>query len=537
VERFIYYLLSLMLSPYIFTQIKLMGYTLKNNIREDKVKTNGECPIVIRVTINRKSYRHPIGENIDPKNWNKKEDIPRKNCFNRDVIVSKLETEKNKIRDILNQYYFNNNKNYPSVQELKNILNSQKGISGISKSISVYYENFVDEYVKKKNLSHGTKRVYLNTGYRLKEFFSTNKITPTWEVFNDDFYDDFVDFYLDEGRTTEGTIGKYIKNLKTFLKDIYKKYKLVRPEQYETFKVVKDKPDFVVFTKIELLMIKYYIGLIDTKEKDWFDKTEVKLSDRELLILRIMLFLSLTGMSYVDFDKLTYKDLENNEDLENDTTLSFIYIRQKTNIINKVVVTLTEDLVELLIKEFSIYIPQLDLSSKHLHISLRPLEQKVKILWGYIEQLKLNNLKKVNLSGKKYPDMVHYPKIFPKVPNQTFNEEIKLVLNKIGINQNEFRVEKRNRKSNKVEYKKCDIISSGTGRRTFITHSLQDGISMEVLMKSTGHTDIRSLLRYNKVSVEDVNTQFLKKKRRISPTEIWIDRKTKETNKKVKSKK
>ena len=249
-----------------------------------------------------------------------------------------------------------------------------------------------------------------------------------------------------------------------------------------------------------------------------------------------MLFLSLTGMSYVDFDKLTYKDLENNEDLENDTTLSFIYIRQKTNRINKVVVTLTEDLVELLIKEFSIYIPQLDLSSKHLHISLRPLEQKVKILWGYIEQLKSNNLKKVNLSGNKYPDMVHYPKIFPKVPNQTFNEEIKLVLNKIGINQNEFRVEKRNRKSNKIEYRKCDIISSGTGRRTFITHSLQDGISMEVLMKSTGHTDIRSLLRYNKVSVEDVNTQFLNKKRRISPTEVWVERKTKETNKKVKSK-
>ena len=510
-----------------------MGYSLKNNIREDKIKTNGECPVVIRVTIDRKSYRHPIGENVKPKDWNKKEDIPRKSCSNRDVIISKLETEKNKIRDLLNQYYFNNNKKYPSIQELKNTLNSQKGINGVSKSISVYYDDFVEEYVKKKNLSHGTKRVYLNTGYRLKEFFTTNKITPTWDVFNEDFYNDFVDYYLDSGRNTEGTIGKYIKNLKTFLKDTHKRYKLVRPEQYETFVVMKEKPDFVVFTKIELLMIKYYIGLIDVKQEDWFDKTEVQLNNRELLILRIMLFLSLTGMSYVDFDKLTYQDLENNEDLENDTTLSFIYIRQKTNMINKVVVTLTEDIVELLIKEFSIYIPQLDLSSKHFHISLRTLEQKVKILWGYIDQLKSNNLKKVNLSGKKYPDMVHYPRLFPKVPNQTFNEEVKLVLDKIGINQNVFLIEKRNRKSNKVEYKKCDIISSVSGRRTFITHSLQDGISMEVLMKSTGHTDIRSLLRYNKVDVEDVNKQFLDKKKRISPTDIWVDRKTKETKKKV----
>ena len=55
-------------------------------------------------------------------------------------------------------------------------------------------------------------------------------------------------------------------------------------------------------------------------------------------------------------------------------------------------------------------------------------------------------------------------------------------------------------------------------------------------MKSTGHTDIRSLLRYNKVDIEDVNKQFLDKKKRISPTDVWIDRKTKETKKKVISK-
>ena len=36
---------------------RYMGYSLNNNIREDKIKTNGECPVVIRVTINRKSYR------------------------------------------------------------------------------------------------------------------------------------------------------------------------------------------------------------------------------------------------------------------------------------------------------------------------------------------------------------------------------------------------------------------------------------------------------------------------------------------------
>lgn len=513
-----------------------MGFTLKNSIRTDKIKLNGECPIVIRVTINRLSYRHSIGENINPEYWNSQEEIPKKTCANRDIIISKLETEKNKIRDILIQFFFNNNKKYPSIQELKNILNSQKGTNGVLKPICTYYDDFVEEYVKKKNLSHGTKRVYINSGNRLKEFFNTNKITPTWDNFNEEFYDDFVDFYLDGERNTEGTIGKYIKNIKTFLKDIYKKYKLVKPEQYESFVVLKEKPDFFVFNKIELLMIKYYIGLIELKQDDWFDKKEVKLNDRELLLLRMMLFLCLTGMSFVDFDKLTYKDLENDDDLEHDSTLSFMYIRQKTNMINKVHVTLTEDLVELLIKEFSIYIPQLDISSKHKHITYYTLDQKVKILWGYIDALKNNTLKKLKLRNKKYPEMSHYPRIFPRMANQTFNDEIKLVLNKIGINDPYFIIEKRSRKSKKVEYKRCDLVSSVTGRRTFITHSLQDGIPMEILMKSTGHTDIRSLLRYNKVDKDQVNKQFLDKKQRLTPTDKWIERKNTEVKKSVKKK-
>jgi hypothetical protein len=523
-----------LLSPLSLLQIKDMSYSLKNCIREDKIKANGECPIVIRVTINRQSYRHPIGESIDPKHWNKQDETPRKSSVKKDIIISKLESEKIKIRDILNQYYYNNNKEYPSVKQLKEIIKSQKGSKNDSKSIYQYYNDFVDEYVKKKNLEHGTKRVYLNTGYRLNEFFTKNKITPTWNTFNEDFYDNFVDFYLDEGRNTEGTIGKYIKNIKTFLRDIYKKYKLVRPEQFESFTVLREKPDFVVFSKIDLLMIKYYTGLIENNENDWFDKKEVKLTDRELLLLRMMLFLCLTGMSYVDFDKLTYQDLENDDDLEHESTLSFMYIRQKTNIINKVHVTLTEDLVELLIKEFSIYIPQLDIASKHKHITHYTIDEKVKILWGYIDALKNNTLKKFTSGKKKYPEMTHYPRIFPKMPNQTFNDEIKLVLDKIGINEKIYIIEKRSRKSNKVQYKKCDVVSSVTGRRTFITHSLQDGIPMEILMKSTGHTDIRSLLRYNKVDKDEVNKQFLDKKQRLSPTDKWIERKTKQSKKPTK---
>jgi hypothetical protein len=286
-------------------------------------------------------------------------------------------------------------------------------------------------------------------------------------------------------------------------------------------------------------MLKYYLGLVHTKQDDWFDRVEVELNDRELLVLRIMLFLCLTGMSYVDFDKLTYHDLENTEDLEVNDTLSFTYIRQKTNMINKVFITLTEDLIEILIKEFSLYVPPIDQKIKIDHISDITFTEKVKLLWVYVDALKEGIIFKMKAKTKKYPEMTHYPRIFPKIHNQHFNEEIKNVLEKIGMTQKVFIIEKRNRKTQKVEYRKCDVISSVTGRRTFITHSLQDGIPIEILMKSTGHTDIRSLLRYNKVDKDEVNKQFLDKKQRIAPTTKWIKKKEEQVIKKptLKSKK
>ena len=83
----------------------------------------------------------------------------------------------------------------------------------------------------------------------------------------------------------------------------------------------------------------------------------------------------------------------------------------------------------------------------------------MKILWGYIDALKNNTLKKANSGKKKYPEMTHYPRIFPKMPNQTFNDEIKLVLDKIGINEKIYIIEKRSRKSSKIDTIICTSVS------------------------------------------------------------------------------
>ena len=113
------------------------------------------------------------------------------------------------------------------------------------------------------------------------------------------------------------------------------------------------------------------------------------------------------------------------------------------------------------------------------------------------------------------------PNLFSPIGNQKFNKEIKFVLAKIGIDNIVSHYEKRHGLVDVTKIEKFKLITSVTGRRTFITHSLKDGIPMEVLMKSTGHKDIKTLLRYAKIDQNVVNSEFITNKKRILPNEKW----------------
>jgi integrase len=51
-------------------------------------------------------------------------------------------------------------------------------------------------------------------------------------------------------------------------------------------------------------------------------------------------------------------------------------------------------------------------------------------------------------------------------------------------------------------YRKHELISAHTGRKTFATLSLEKGIPAETVMKITGHADYKSFQRYIKVTEE-----------------------------------
>jgi integrase len=105
----------------------------------------------------------------------------------------------------------------------------------------------------------------------------------------------------------------------------------------------------------------------------------------------------------------------------------------------------------------------------------------------------------------------YQPRIFPKVISQKFNVEIKKLLVKIGIDEPVKVISMVNGKSVVKYAQKGDLISSHTGRRTYITLCLQQGISPHILMKTTGHRKISTLLKYNKETEININDEFFKK--------------------------
>jgi len=98
----------------------------------------------------------------------------------------------------------------------------------------------------------------------------------------------------------------------------------------------------------------------------------------------------------------------------------------------------------------------------------------------------------------------------PKISGQKFNPHIKEACRIAGITT---LVKKTNYIGNKKEItyiEKCDMVSSHTARRTFITLSSEKGIPDHIIMKITGIRDPKTLIKYKKTNQQTI-TDFVKK--------------------------
>lgn len=94
------------------------------------------------------------------------------------------------------------------------------------------------------------------------------------------------------------------------------------------------------------------------------------------------------------------------------------------------------------------------------------------------------------------------------ISNQKLNKYIKDVARLAKLDTPTEQVEYRGSQRLSTTLPKHELISSHTGRRTFVTLSLEGGLSWETIMKATGHKDFKSFRRYIQVTPERLLADF-----------------------------
>lgn len=88
----------------------------------------------------------------------------------------------------------------------------------------------------------------------------------------------------------------------------------------------------------------------------------------------------------------------------------------------------------------------------------------------------------------------------PVISSQNMNIYIKELCQLAGITENIEIVRYRGAVREVIDYPKFKLISVHTGRKTFVTLSLERGMSAEEVMAITGHSDYKSFKRYVKIT-------------------------------------
>ena len=129
--------------------------------------------------------------------------------------------------------------------------------------------------------------------------------------------------------------------------------------------------------------------------------------------------------------------------------------------------------------------------------------EKIDIEGSYINVVteKTDDRLQIPLSNKalaildKYKDFDNI-KALPVISNQKMNDYIKELCYLAGINQIVTKTYYKGKERVSETFKKYELISTHTARRTFICLALANGVIPQTVMKITGHTDYKSMQPY-----------------------------------------
>ncbi len=482
-----------------------MKYSVTPLIRKDQKNNLGDCPLYVRYTFNRKSTNFPLKLSIKFEDWDDIMKLPKLSCPNFKFVYGEIEKLQNDIITLV-EHYYEENKRYPFVLEFKNGLDLKQ--INLFKETSIrgpLIKSDIREFInyRSKELRPSTITVYKSTLLKWTEFEKYSKKEYYRDDINGRLIQDFRLYLINTGIQLS-TVGKYIKTIKSYVNSYLLAYLNVNVDStYRKVKVDREeKNTFEILTEIELENLKEASFYSRYKVKN--EIKEIILSDREKLIGQMFFFMCNTGVPYGDLLLLNFTNIKiEKEDLtellhlENDSeyyvNLEYERIKIKERII--CTVPLIGVTLDLIISRLGL--PMEEMGQGNLYLND---QNRIQILLSLLEKFKLK-FSKLNKQEKL---------LFPNVPNQSFNKEIKELLKKLGVDK---LVTKTFRGKDKIveNIPKYMMISAHSARRTYITQSLRKGVLPDVVMSTTGHRKVQTMSTYHKHDSASINREIRNK--------------------------
>ena len=397
---------------------------------------------------------------------------------------------------------------YPSISDVKGLISNS-----LPKSRDLSVVGNLEKYLHflaKNDSNVNTIKVFKSTRNHFINFEKEEKRSFTIYDINKSVLLSFLN-YLKFQDLQVSSVGKYVKSIKTFLNkyvmdelnlDINQTFRNVKTEKED-----RDKKDVLTIHELELLKFNVFYSNynVDEYNKENNDSRLVKydLTDREILVGKIFLMLCSTGLSYIDlmklnfyhFHKIDLKELKRKIDKETKQNVASSELldqgiiikieRTKLNKDNECIIPVFGITLDLITSELFRLVGGIELFGEIYENIKQSEKERTKLFWKKLQQvIKMKEDGRINLAN-----------IFHPFSNQYFNREIKILFKKIGVDGIES-ITKRDRNKTTIIKHKYDLISSHTGRRTYISINLEKGIRPDTLMKTTGHRSYETMLIY-----------------------------------------
>lgn len=340
-------------------------------------------------------------------------------------------------------------------EEVKTLLSKRKQ----NTFIQLDYDECWKKFLKKKEIetTFYTHRMYFQLYKRLNEFGKYKKKKITFEyLVSEDFELEFKKWSWEVREHKDSFVRKNLGSIKSFMNYCYDNQFIdIKPRVYKKPKVSQKKE--VVYLKPDEVRLLHnttkwdYVGEKEYSKdiiliKDVDRKGNERFYTNKELVKDLMVFMCLCGCRWNDIHTLTWDEMNFNDE-------TFTWLNQKTR--------------------------------KYTTIPL--------------DEMGISILKKYGKNKSR--DM----KLFPPYSNQKFNDRIKELCRELNLKRLISMTTTMGSKVVDTNKKPlCDVISSHSGRRSFIMGLINKGLGYKEIMSFSGHSDIKSLMKYISVGEKSV---------------------------------